>query len=79
MFDAAGAKSLAEAAATWRDLQGIMRLIGDEGFDATAAGPKVKALVATACGHKDFAALDSAVAETASRAAAQTDTLLSRA
>ena len=79
VFGAAGAKSLAEAAAAWRDLQGIMRLIGEEGFDATAAGPKVKSLVATACGHEDFAALESAVAETASRASAEADSLLSRA
>ena len=79
VFDAAGAEPLAQAAALWRDLLGITRLVGEEGFDATAAGPKVKALVATACGHEDFDALNTAVAETASRAAARIDTLLSRA
>ena len=79
MFDAAGDEQLAQAAALWRDLHGITRLIGEEGFDATAAGPKVQALVANACGHADFDALNSAVAETASRAAARIDTLLSHA
>ena len=79
VFSASGDKTLAQAAAMWRDLQGITRLVGENGFDATATGPKVKSLVANACGHEDFDALESAVAETASRAAAQIDTLLLRA
>ena len=76
VFGAAGAEPLARAATMWRDLQGITRLVGEEGFDAAAAGPKVRSLVASACGQEDFDALKSAVAETASRAAAQIDTLL---
>ena len=56
-----------------------MRLVGEEGFDAAAAGPKVKALLANACGQEDFDALTSAVAETASRAAELIDTLVPRA
>ena len=78
VFHAAGAEPLAQAAAAWRDLQGITRLIGEEGFDVTAAGPKVKSVVANACGHEDLDALKSAVTETASRAGEQIDTLLSR-
>ena len=78
VFEAAGAEPLARAAAMWRDLQGIARLIGEEGFDAAAAGPKVKSLVANACGQEDFDALASAVAETGSRAAAAIDALHSR-
>ena len=70
---------LFQAASLWRDLQGILRLIGEEGFDAAAAGPKVKALVAGACGQEDFDALDRAVAETASLAAAEIDTLVASA
>ena len=79
VFSGAGAEPLARAAAMWRDLQGIAGLVGEEGLDATAARPKVKTLVANACGHEDFDALESAVAETASRAAAEIDTLLARA
>ena len=79
VFDAAGAKHLAQATALWRDLQGITRLVIEEGSDAAAAGPKVRSLVAHACGHEDFDALKIAVAETASRAAARIDTLVSRA
>ena len=79
LLDAAGAGDLAQAAALWRDLQGIMRLIGEEGFDAAEARPRVRSLVANACGHEDFGALASAVSETASRAAARIDTLLSHA
>ena len=79
MFGAAGDEPLAQAAAMWRDLKGITRLVGEEGFDATAAGPKVRSLVANACGHEDFEALQTAVTETASRAAARIDTLPLRA
>ena len=79
LFNRAGAEPLAQAAILWRDLQGVTRLIGNEEFDAAAAGPKVRSLIANACGHEDFDALNSAVAATASSAAAEADTLLSRA
>ncbi len=78
VFGAAGDEPLVQAAAMWRDLKGITRLVGEEGFDAAAAGPKVRSLVANACGHEDFDALQTAVTETASRAAARIDTLPSR-
>ncbi len=79
IFDATGAEPLAQAAKMWRDLQGIMRLVGDEGYDVEAAGPKVRSLVANACGQEDFDALTSVVVETASRAASRIDTLDSHA
>ena len=72
-------EALLQAADMWRDLQGVLRLVGEEGFDAEAAGSMVRSRIAGACGHEDFAALESAVAETASRAAAEIDTLLTRA
>ena len=79
LFRAAGADaSLVQAAALWRDVQGITRLVGEDGFDPDAAGPKVRSLVANACGHGDIDALNEALAETAARAATQIDTLLSR-
>ena len=78
VLGAAGDERLAQAAALWRDLQGVTRLVGEEGFDVSTAGPKVQSLVAEACGHEDFHALEAAVAETASRAAARIETLLSR-
>ena len=79
VFSDAGAEPLAKAATMWRDLQGILRLVGDEGFDAADAGPKVKSLVASACGHEDFDSLDSVVAGTASRAAEEIALLDARA
>ena len=79
VLDAAGEETLAQAADMWRDLQGITRLIGEEGFDAAATRSRVKTLVANACGHEDFDALTSAITATASRAAARIDTLHSRA
>ncbi|MDE0246069.1 MAG: hypothetical protein OXM59_12085, partial [Gammaproteobacteria bacterium] len=79
VFEAAGDKTLAQAANLWRDLHGVMRLVGEDGFDATTAGAKVKTLVANACGQEDFDALVSTVDETASRAAARIDTLTAHA
>ena len=79
LFSAAGSEVLAQADTLRRDLQGITRLVGEEGLDVAAAGPKVKSLVAKACGHEEFAALSFAVSETASRAAEQVDSLLWRA
>ena len=79
VFKGAGSEPLAQAAAMWRDLQGITSLIGEKGFDLAGARPKVKSLVANACGHEDFDALESLVTETASRAAAEIDRLQARA
>ena len=78
VFKGAGSEPLAQAAAMWRDLQGITSLIGGKGFDVAGARPKVKSLVANACGHADFDALESLVTETASRAAAEIDRLQER-
>ena len=77
LFGDSGA--LAEAAALWRDLQGVVRLVGEEDFDASAARPGVQAQIASACGKEDFEALNAAVAETARRAAAEIDALAARA
>ena len=79
VLERAGAGPLAEAAAMWRDLQGVMRLVGEEGFDPTGAGPGVRSVVANACGQEDFETLSSAVAATARRAAAEIDRLVSSA
>ena len=78
LFSSHGAEALAEAADLWRDLQGVARLVGEDGFDVAAAGPKVKAVVANACGYEDFEALRSAVAEMAPRAVAEIETRVSR-
>ena len=79
VFARRGAEPLVQAANMWRDLHGVARLVGEEGFDLAAAGTKVKALVANACGYEDFEVLSSAVSEAASRAAAEIDTLVARA
>ena len=79
VFKEAGAEPLAQAAMLLRDLQGILRLVGDEGFDVDAAGLKVRSLVASACGCEDFDSLNSTVAEAASRATDQIDSLVAHA
>ena len=70
VFRNAGAEPLAEAASLWRNLQGILRLVGEEDFKAEEAGPKAKAVIASACGAENFEALGAEVEDTASRAAA---------
>ena len=79
VFGAVGAEDMEQAAGMWRALQGVMRLVGEEGFDVTEAGKNVRSLIASACGQEDFAALNSAVAETAQDSAKEIDRLLSRA
>ena len=70
-----GAAKLANAATLWRDLQGIMRLVGEEGFDVASAAPNVKSVVANACGCENYEALELAVTEAATGAAAEIDEL----
>ena len=70
-----GAERLTKAATLWRDLQGIMRLVGEEGFDVANAAPGVQSVVASACGCENYEALELAVSEAASGAAAEIDEL----
>ena len=84
IFEAAGAhglirdgasERLAEAATTWRNLLGVLRLVAEDDFAIETTGPKVRAVIARACGSSDFDALTAAVRETAARAAADIDAL----
>ena len=69
------AERLVAAAKTWRNLRGILRLVADDGFAIETASPRVKAVIAQACGMEDFDALTATTRETASRAAADIDAL----
>jgi|GEM_PF-43262 len=69
------AARLAEAAKTWRNLRGVLRLVAENGFAVETAGPKVKAVIAQACEMDDFDALPAAARETAARAATDVDAL----
>ena len=84
VFQAAGAhglipddaaRRLAAAAAMWRKLRGILRLVADDDIAVETAGPRVEAVIARACGSSDFDALTATVRETGTRAAADIDTL----
>ena len=63
VFQQSGMDSLAEIATTLRTLQGIARLVHDEGFDLNKARPKVQTLVANVCGHKEFQRFNSVLAD----------------
>ena len=84
VFEAAGgcglmprdaAERLAEAAALWRNLRGVLRLVADDDLAAETAGPKVESVIARVCGSSDFNTLTATVRETATRAAADIDAL----
>ena len=70
VFRNAGEEALAEAATLWRNLLGILRLVGGDDFAPEAAAPGVRAVIASACGVDTFESLGSRVEDTASRAAA---------
>ena len=74
-IDGGVAGRLAEAAGTWRNLTGILRLVAEDGFAPETAGPEVRGVIARSCGAGDFDALTALVRETASRAAADVDSL----
>ena len=75
LLAAGAAERLAEAATMWRNLQGAVRLVADEGFAVETAAPKVQAVIARCCGLADFGALTAAIRDTASRAASDIDAL----
>ena len=75
LIDGDTAERLANAAALWRNLQGIRRLIADGALEVESAKPGVRAAIARSCGCDDFDALTAAVRETAIRAAADIDAL----
>ena len=79
VFRAAGAERLSEAATLWRNLHGILRLVGGEGFAVETASTGVKAAVARACGMDDLDALAAAVPGVADAAAVEIDTLVAQA
>ncbi len=79
VFEATAEEFLAKASKLWRDLQGVMRLVGEDGFDVAETRPKVRSLVATACGQDDFDGLTAAVFDTASQAAGRIEKIVSQA
>lgn len=69
------AERLVDAATMWRNLRGSLRLVtsGDSGVET--AGPRVKTVIARACGLDDFTAVSNAIRDKASRVAADIDAL----
>ena len=63
------AQRLAEAARMWRNLRGILRLLGEDGSMDDAAWPMARTVIARACGTEDFDALRTTIRVTAARAA----------
>lgn len=68
-------RRLVEAAGMWRNLKGILGLIGEDGFAARTAPATTKTVVARSSGAEDFDALTILIRETASRTAAEIDAL----
>ena len=64
------AENLLEAATMWRNLRGIVRVVGDDNASLKAATQKAKAVIAWSCGLDDIDSLTDAVRPMATRAAA---------
>ena len=69
------AQRLAEAARMWRNLRGILRLLGEDGRVDDATYPTARTVIAGSCGTDDFDALNAAIKATAARAATDINTL----
>ena len=69
------AERLAQAAALWRNLQGIRRLVADGALDVDSAKPGVRDAIVRACRFEAFDVLTTAVHETAGQAATDIDSL----
>ena len=63
------AQRLAEAARTWRNLRGILRLLGEDDSVDDATYPTARTVIARSCGTDDFDALSAAIKVTAARVA----------
>ena len=70
LIDGDAAERLAQAAALWRNLQGIRRLVADGSPDVDSAKPGVREAIARSCGFDNFDILATAVHETGNQAAA---------
>ena len=75
LIPASAAERLAKAATIWRNLRGVLRLLAEDGFAVQSASPEVKAVIARACRMDDFDAVVAAIRGTASREAADIDSL----
>ena len=67
------AQRLAEAARMWRNLRGILRLLGEDDSVDDATYPMARTVIARSCGTDDFDALSAAIKVTAARAATDID------
>lgn len=69
------AQRLAEAARMWRNLRGILRLLGEDDSVDDATYPTARAVIARSCGTDNFDALSAAIKVTAARAATDINAL----
>ncbi len=76
IFEQTGSVPLKEAASVWRDLLEVSSLVHGRGVDLDDAPPKVKTLVAKACGHPDYDSLNSSITTVAHDAATEIESLV---
>jgi [glutamine synthetase] adenylyltransferase / [glutamine synthetase]-adenylyl-L-tyrosine phosphorylase len=70
------ASELIAATMLWRNLQGILRLTVDGGFNPDSAAPALKTVIARACGAVDFDALTQTMQQSAAQTVLHYETLL---
>ena len=79
IFQNVEADGLAKAANAYRDLQGVASLVCERDLDLETANPRVRSLIASACGYEDFDALKLDFAEIASTVDVGFDSIAKRA
>ena len=78
IFRRHGNEALCDAAALWRSLHGVARLVHEDGVELNAMNTKSRSLIASACGLDDFDALISSTNNIAARAATEIDAVVKR-
>ncbi len=79
VFRSYEAETLARAATTYRELQGAVSLVSEEDADLETLRPKVRSLIASACGYEDFDSLSVYLAEIASTVESEIDSIAKQA
>ncbi|MDE0153324.1 MAG: fatty acid desaturase [Gammaproteobacteria bacterium] len=76
LISAEVAARLVEATEMWQNLRGILRLAMEDDLPVEAASAEAKDMIARSCGLDDFDELTAAIRETASRAAADIEEVM---
>lgn len=79
VFQSVQAEVLTTAANRYRELQGVTGLVFENEADLYDAKPKVRSLIASACGYEDFDSLELSISDIASNVEIEIDSIAKQA